>query len=167
VLAIGGLGSIAYNIVAWRTAVYGVTNQRVIGHDGLIRRRNYDTLLSSISDVKSMVSAVGRGLGYGNLTIMSTSGAAVPTRSRRCATWRPSRRRSSSRRRVPWHGQSGGRAGGRGGTGERDGCPDCPDCPDVGGVSPRRSASWRSSRDAGAITPAEFEAKKTDLLSRI
>src|SRR4051794_34442544 len=44
-----GVGWIIYNVVAWRTALYVVTNLRVFGHEGLLRRREADMLLMSIS----------------------------------------------------------------------------------------------------------------------
>ena len=73
-LLIGGIGSIAYNIVAWRTASYTVTNRRVLGRDGLLRRRSTDTMLASINDVQLDTSVLGRSLGYGDIKIMSSSG---------------------------------------------------------------------------------------------
>jgi hypothetical protein len=45
-LFFGGCGWIVYNAIAWRTAEYTVTNLRVFGHEGLLRRRSSDTLLS-------------------------------------------------------------------------------------------------------------------------
>src|SRR5262245_26292741 len=44
-LFLGGCGWFIYNIVAWRTAEYTVTSLRVLGHEGLVRRRSTDTLL--------------------------------------------------------------------------------------------------------------------------
>ena len=75
-LWLGALGWIAYNVIAWRSAEYHVTNRRVLGQEGLIRRRTTDTLLASISDVKTVVPAIGRMLGYGNIRIVTASGDA-------------------------------------------------------------------------------------------
>src|SRR6187397_2377612 len=47
-----GVGSIIYNIIAWRSAKYLVTNHRVLGDEGLLRKRSTDSLLSSIADVR-------------------------------------------------------------------------------------------------------------------
>ena len=74
-LFLGGLAWIGYNIVAWRTAEY-VTNLRVLGTDGLLRRRSTDTLLTSIADVRTVIPWLGRMLGFGHIRIMSASGAA-------------------------------------------------------------------------------------------
>ena len=75
-LFFGGVGWIVYNIVAWRTAEYSVTNLRVLGREGLIRRRSTDTLLTSVSDIRSMTPALCRMLGYGNVRIVSAAGEA-------------------------------------------------------------------------------------------
>jgi uncharacterized membrane protein YdbT with pleckstrin-like domain len=71
-----GVGSIIYNIIAWRSAKYLVTNFRVLGDEGLLRKRSTDTLLSSISDVRFRQSAIGKSLGFGDVQILSASGEA-------------------------------------------------------------------------------------------
>jgi uncharacterized membrane protein YdbT with pleckstrin-like domain len=71
-----GVAWIVVNLVAWRTAAYSVSNRRVLSSDGLIQRRTTDTLLTSITDVLTLHSAVGRALGYGSVRIVSPSGAA-------------------------------------------------------------------------------------------
>jgi hypothetical protein len=75
-LFLGGSGWIAYNIIAWRTAEYSVTNLRVLGHEGLIRRRTTDTLLTSLSDIRTSTPALGSMLGFGNIRIVSAGGVA-------------------------------------------------------------------------------------------
>ena len=76
VLVLGGLGWIVYNIVAWRTAEFAVTNMRVLREEGLAKKRSSTTLLSSLSDVKSSVSFVGGKLGYGDISLLTQSGSA-------------------------------------------------------------------------------------------
>ena len=75
-LFLGGIAWIVYNVVAWRTAEYHVTNRRVFGTDGLVRRRQTDTLLTSIADVKTVIPWLGRMLGFGHVRIVSASGEA-------------------------------------------------------------------------------------------
>jgi len=75
-LLIAGIAWIAYNIVAWRTAEFAVTNMRILREEGLIRRRNSTTLLSSLSDVRTNVGFVGGRLDYGDIVILTTSGSA-------------------------------------------------------------------------------------------
>jgi Bacterial PH domain len=75
-LFLGGCGWFVYNIVAWRTAEYSVTNLRVLGHEGLIRRRTTDTLLTSLSDIQMVTPALGSLLGFGNIRLVSSGGEA-------------------------------------------------------------------------------------------
>src|SRR5262245_44776649 len=75
-LLLAGIAWIAYNIVAWRTAEFAVTNARILREEGLVRRRNSTTLLSSLSDVKTNVGFLGGRLNYGYIVILTTSGSA-------------------------------------------------------------------------------------------
>src|SRR4051794_1170795 len=75
-LFFGGAVWIIYNVIARRTAEYSVTNVRVLGREGLIRHRETDTLLSSITDVRTVSSLFGRACGYATLRITSQSGEA-------------------------------------------------------------------------------------------
>ena len=75
-LFLGGIGWIVYNFVAWRTAEYAVTTLRVRGHEGLIKKRSTDSLLTSITDVFSRSGVIGRALGFGNIKILTASGDA-------------------------------------------------------------------------------------------
>ena len=54
VLILAAAGWIVVNVLAWRTAEYAVTTLRVRGHEGLIRKRSTDTLLSSLTDIQSI-----------------------------------------------------------------------------------------------------------------
>jgi hypothetical protein len=74
VLLIAAIGWIVFNVVAWRTAEYGVTTLRVRGHEGLVRKRSTDTLLTSITDIVSKKSMVGGMLDFGNIRVMTGSG---------------------------------------------------------------------------------------------
>jgi uncharacterized membrane protein YdbT with pleckstrin-like domain len=71
---LGGLGWIIYNVVAWRTATFTVTNRRVLGQEGLIQRRSTDVLLTSVADIRTVTSLLGRSLNYGNVRIMTAAG---------------------------------------------------------------------------------------------
>ena len=76
VLMISGVLLLVYNFFNWRSARYIVTNQRVLGTEGIARKRETDTLLMGISDVRSKQSFMGRRLGYGAIQILSASGEA-------------------------------------------------------------------------------------------
>ena len=75
-LFLAGIGWIIYNVVAWRTAEFAVTNMRVLREEGLASQRSSTTLLSSLSDVKSNVGVVGGQIGYGDIVLLTQSGGA-------------------------------------------------------------------------------------------
>jgi uncharacterized membrane protein YdbT with pleckstrin-like domain len=157
VLLVIGLVWVGYNVVAWRTSRFAVTNRRVLGRDGLLRRRSTDTLLSSISDVQSEVPFLGRTFGYGTIRILSAAG--------RSGSDRFSTIRDVEGFKQAVLEQKAGQ--------EAQGPPAAAAAPAV------RSATGTSAeatealaglarlRDAGAITNEEFEAKKAELLNRI
>ena len=53
-LYFGAIAWIIHNILAWRGSQYWVTTLRILGRDGLVRRRETDTLLSSVTDVRTL-----------------------------------------------------------------------------------------------------------------
>jgi hypothetical protein len=73
-LFLAGMGWIIYNVAVWRTAEYSVTNRRVLGHEGFMRQRSTDTLLTSVSDIRTSTSVLGRMLNSGNVRILSAAG---------------------------------------------------------------------------------------------
>jgi uncharacterized membrane protein YdbT with pleckstrin-like domain len=152
-LFLGGVGWIGYNIIAWRTAKYAVTNMRVLGHEGLLRSRNTDTLLTSVTDVRTKMSAVGKSLGYGDISIMGSSGEAGQD------TLTSIRKVDEFKRKILELKTS-------------DSAKTAATATASAGATTQASvtatlAELAKLRDSGAITPAEYEAKKADLLSRI
>ena len=75
-LLIVAIAWILYNIAEFLSAHFGVTNMRVLRYEGLIRRRSSETLLAMLTDVRLDEPAIGRALGFGNLRILTSSGAA-------------------------------------------------------------------------------------------
>ncbi len=156
-LFLGGVGWIIYNIVAWRSAKYMLTNHRVLFTEGLLRKKSAETLLASISDVRMTQGFIGRSLGFGNIQILGTSGEAgadnftsirgadalkkkmleqkIATASTPGAAAAPAARPA-----TPQSGQSDTMA---------------------------TLSSLAALRDSGAITPDEYESKKTELLGRL
>ena len=67
---------IVYNIAEFLSAHFGVTNMRVLRYEGLLRRRSSETLLPTLTDVRLDEPALGRMLGFGNVKILTASGAA-------------------------------------------------------------------------------------------
>jgi len=165
-LFLGGIAWIVYNIVAWRTAEYHVTNRRVFGTDGLLRRRQTDTLLTSIADVKTVIPWLGRILGFGHVRIVSASGEAGSDSFTNIRDVEPFKREILE--------QKSGVAA------QAERAADAPPAaapsstPTPTTPAPPSSADITATlgelarlRDAGAITAAEYEAKKTELLARL
>jgi Short C-terminal domain/Bacterial PH domain len=76
IVGIVGVLWIGLNVVEYLSAHFGVTNMRVLRYEGIVRRSSSETLLPMITDVMLEEPAVGRMLGYGNLRILTSSGAA-------------------------------------------------------------------------------------------
>ena len=169
-LLIAGIGWIAFNIVAWRTAEFAVTNVRVLREEGLVRRRNSTTLLSSLSDVKTEVGFLGGRLDYGDLVILTTSGSAGVDRFL-CITKPLAFRKAIMEQKMATDTQ-------------RAGVPGVAPAPSpmassspTSGAVPAAPASATDNaaaliqlaelRDQGLITPAEYDAKKAEVLARI
>jgi uncharacterized membrane protein YdbT with pleckstrin-like domain len=163
-LFLGGIAWIAYNIVAWRTAEYHVTNRRVFGTDGLVRRRQTDTLLSSIADVKTVIPWLGRMLGFGHIRIVSASGDAGSD------SFTNVRDVEGFKREILEQKSGVGAQAGRGadaqGAAAPPSVPTSPAPPSSADITATLGELARL-RDAGAITAAEYEAKKTELLARL
>jgi len=161
-LFFGGVGWIIYNVVAWRTAEYAVSNRRVFCQEGLVRRRSSDTLLTSLSDVRTSTSAIGRALGYGSITLMSSSGSAGEdafTTVRDVDVFKNQilvqKTTPASEPSVTSTTNGAARAPAQ--------PPQVPNSLDVTDTLERLA----KLRDAGAITPEEYNSKKTELLSRL
>ena len=163
-LFLGAIAWIVYNIVAWRTAEYHVTNRRVFGTDGLVRRRQTDTLLTSIADVKTMIPWLGRMLGFGHIRIVSASGEAGADSFTNVRDVEPFKREILEQK------------AGVGATSERaaDAQPAAAPPPSASPPPPQSATDITATlgelarlRDAGAITAEEYEAKKVELLARL
>lgn len=155
-LFLGGVAWIVYNIANWRTGLVRVTNLRVLGHEGFLRSRSTDTLLTSISDVRTRASFVGRQLHYGDIAIYSASGEAGAdkfTTIREAETLK--RRILELKTQVDRTPQTA--------------TPAAAAPAGTGGAADPVAAltSLGQLRDAGVITAEEFEAKKRELLARV
>ncbi len=169
-LVVVAIGWIAYNIVVWRTAEFVVTNLRVIREEGFVSRRSSATLLTSISDVKSRVGLLGKGLHYGDLEIFTQSGGAGVDRFRSIIEPEKFRNAILSRKMADRPGAAEqAQAAASTQAGGRSAAPTAPTA--QAASSPADLAALLSSladlRDKGAITPAEYDAKKADILARM
>ncbi len=162
-LLIAGIGSIAYNIVAWRTASYTVTNRRVLGRDGLLRRRSTDTMLASINDVQLDTSVLGRSLGYGDIKIMSSSGRVGADAFTSVEHVEAFKQHVMEAKEALATAPSTASPAPEPAAAPAPAAPMAASSTDVTATL----ASLAQLRDSGAITAEEYEAKKAELLSRI
>ena len=161
VLVVGAMGSIIYNVVAWRSAEYYITNRRVLGTEGLVHNRSTDSLLTSVSDVRVNVPFLGRTLGYGNIKILSSSGNAggdMFTSMRSVNDFKKNLMEQKA--------GSGALAEARSTTPAAAVAPAAAPAPTSADIT-KTLGDLAKLRDAGAITAEEYEGKKADLLSRI
>jgi uncharacterized membrane protein YdbT with pleckstrin-like domain len=169
ILLVGGVVWIASNIVAWRTAEFAVTNLRVLRSEGVIQKRTSETLLSAVSDVKLNVGFIGERLGYGDVKIFTQSGDAGADNF--TSITQPSLFRTTMMG-VKVEEQVARQA-------QVQAAAPAPAAPAPAAPAPAVSSAANTDdqtarlvalaelRDQGVITAEEFEAKKTEILSRI
>ena len=176
-LLVVGIGWIVYNIFTWRTAAFAVTNLRVIREEGLISHRSSATLFTSLSDVKTNVSLGGRQLGFGDVVIYSQSGDAGVDRFRtittpiqfRDAIMTQKTKAPAPAAAVPTAAVPTAPVA----MAQATPAVMAPAAPPV--VTQAQSsadaaaalASLADLHDRGAVTDAEFEAKKAEILARM
>jgi uncharacterized membrane protein YdbT with pleckstrin-like domain len=162
-LVVVAIGWIVYNVIVWRTAEFAVTNLRVVREEGFISRRSSATLLTAISDVQSSVGLLGKSLGYGDLSIFTQSGNAGADHFKTITQPEALRNAIMTRKMADVSSAPGGPIA-------------TPDALNVASSAPNSAssadaaaalASLADLRDRGAITPSEYEAKKTEILARI
>jgi uncharacterized membrane protein YdbT with pleckstrin-like domain len=153
-LATAGLGLIVIlsavgDIMRWRNEQFVITDRRVLQLQGVLSKNVLDSSLEKITDVQLEQSLLGRMFNFGNVDILTASDEGV---NRMQAIRRPiefKRAMMDSRARYD---------------GYLDRAPVAYDQPrDVRAVLEQLAAL----RDRGILSPAEFEAKKRELLSRI
>ncbi len=163
-LWLGAIAWIAYNVVAWRTAEYHVTNRRVLGQEGLIRRRSTDTLLTSIADLKTRIPALGRMLGYGDIRILTASGEAGADAFTAVSKVEAFKREVLERK---TRGDSVPAPAAAPPPQAQSAAPAAMPAPAAPADITGTLGELARLRDAGAITAEDYEAKKTELLARI
>ena len=173
-----GIAWIAYNIVVWRTAEFAVTSLRVMRYEGLLQRRTSETLLSSVSDVKLSVGLVGKALGYGDLRIFTQSGDAGADDFRTIQGATEFRNAMMNIKIAEQSGQRHSPAPAPAAAPPAAPAPvyAAPVAPAPAPVAPAHGSAEDQAarlvrlaelRDQGVISTEEFEAKKTEILSRM
>jgi hypothetical protein len=75
---LGALLNIAAHISLFFTTEFAVTNKRVIGKSGALRRRSLEIMLSKIESVRVDEPFLGRLLNYGTIIVKGSGGTAQP-----------------------------------------------------------------------------------------
>jgi uncharacterized membrane protein len=183
-----GLAWLAWAVLRWQNEEYVITTRRVIQAEGILNKKASDSSLDKINDAQIAVPFVGRLLGFGDLEVMTASETGIerfrllrdpvdfkramldakadleydlarprmPSPPLRSDGGAPSMTRTDAE-------ASPARATAAG--------PPAP--PTTGAGKPsgedvtRTLAALADLRDRGAITPEEYEAKKTELLARL
>ena len=185
-----GIGWIVWNIVAWMSANFGVSNKRVLCYEGLLRKHSSETLLSLDHRRQADRAGprwhvrlrrpddpdrVGRGgqrqfhdhQACGRLPDRAPDGTDQGAHGARAAGGSGRDRRAG----CDGHRHGDGHAGPGGVRGPGPRCRDRARGPRPGSqTSEDAAASLQRLADLharGVITDAEFEAKKAELLGRI
>lgn len=76
-LFIGGLALLFWTTLRYLNQEYVLTNRRVIQVEGVVNKRAVDSSLEKINDAVLTQSIFGRALGFGDLSILTASEAAI------------------------------------------------------------------------------------------
>ncbi len=160
---------IVYNIAEFLSAHFGVTNMRVLRYEGLLRRSSSETLLPTLTDVRLDEPALGRMLGFGNVKILTASGAAGQDNFMTVA--------KAKELRTAIQEQKASTAGGAavatavGATPAPAQAPRSATAAPAPAPAPSDTASALAALDSlktqGLITDEEFQAKRSEILGRI
>jgi uncharacterized membrane protein YdbT with pleckstrin-like domain len=169
-LFIAGIGWIVYNIVAWRTAEFAVTNMRILREEGLVSRRSSTTLLSSLSDVRTNVGFIGRRLDYGDIVLLTQSGSAGEDRFLAITKPEAFRRAVMDQKMQSMPGPAAPAAPAAPATPQTAApvAPAAPRPPATSSIDDAETLKRLADlRDSGAITSEEYQAKKSEILARM
>ena len=156
--------------VSWYSEDYLVTNRRVIKVEGIINKRSADSSLEKINDAVLEQDLLGRLLNYGDLDILTAADVAVDRY--RMLNRAPEFKRQMLNQKHDLEGEFSRPLP----SPPLRSAPAAP--PPAAPAAPARRemtadevtralAGLADLRDRGAISPEDYEAKKSDLLSRL
>jgi uncharacterized membrane protein YdbT with pleckstrin-like domain len=163
-----GLVLLAKAFIEWWSESYVVTNQKVMKVSGILRKTAAGSALEKINDITIEQSLIGRSLGYGTLSVLTAADESnlhytamrEPMEFRRAILDQKqlfeqadARAIAEAVRQAPAQPQPAAATG-----------PAGPASADEIANAIERLAEMR---DAGHITPEEYEAKKSELLGRL
>jgi uncharacterized membrane protein YdbT with pleckstrin-like domain len=159
---------ILYNVAVFFSAHFGVTNMRVLRYEGILRRRSSETLLGTLTDVKYAQSLLGRTLGFGDLQILTSSGAAGRDEFQTVSNASGLRTAIQEQKARADRPQAGGAPATQAPAGPRAAAPPTP-TPTSTAADEAANALARLDElhKQGLVTDEEFAAKRTEILARI
>jgi Bacterial PH domain/Short C-terminal domain len=162
---------ILYNIAEFLSAHFGVTNMRVLRYEGILRRRSSETLLPTLTDVRLDEPALGRMLGFGNLKILTASGAAGEDNFMTVAKAKELRTAIQEQKASSMTGGPAASAAVPGATPQPVAAtPTAPAAPASAPAASQTAAALAaldSLKTQGLITDQEYQAKRSEILGRI
>jgi uncharacterized membrane protein YdbT with pleckstrin-like domain len=169
-LAIAVIGFV-WSVIQWQTQEYVLTDHRVLHVHGVINKQSGDSSLENVTDAQINVPWLGRILGFGDLIVMTASEAGI--NNLRALTepieFKKSMMETKTERMILLNTPRSAPQAAAAPAPTPAPAPaptPAPAAPSADDVT-KTLASLATLRDSGAITPEEYEAKKTELLSRI
>ncbi len=174
-----GVAFFAYRWWHWRTDEYVITNRRLLKVEGIINKRSADSNLEKINDAVLEVNLVGRLLDYGDLDILTAAEVTVD-KYRMLNHAKTFKKEMMSAKHALEYGLEARptpplRAQPSSSTFTPPPPPTPVQPPDARSTPKADSpdeiaqslARLAALRDTGAITPADYETKKQELLGRL
>jgi uncharacterized membrane protein YdbT with pleckstrin-like domain len=147
-LALIPIGAFLRTYLDWWNEEYLVTNRRVIQAEGIINKHVIDSSLEKVNDVVLNQSVFGRMFDYGDIEILTASEGGVNKLHKIAAPVKFKTEMLNQKEAMGMDERLGGRA-------ER--------AADI----PSLIAALDALRQRGILTEAEFQQKKTELLSKM
>lgn len=190
IIVVGGLGYLAWESIRWTNREFVVTTRRVLQMEGVINKKVSDSSLEKINDAVLSQSVFGRMFDFGDLTVLTASESGIEKmRMLRSpvvykkkmldakhdyevdmerAGWAPSPpiRDGSTAAPTPGAPLEDTTATPAPAQAQAAAPPARAPRADPDEVT-RTLASLADLRDRGAISPDEYERKKTELLTRL
>jgi Bacterial PH domain/Short C-terminal domain len=155
--------------ITWYSEDYLVTNRRVLKVEGIINKRSADSSLEKINDAVLEQDLLGRMLNYGDLDILTAADVAVDRY--RMLNRAPQFKREMLNQKHDLEGEFSRPLPSpplRAAPAAPPAAPPAPARREMSADEVTRAlAGLADLRDRGAISPQEFEAKKSDLLARL
>jgi uncharacterized membrane protein YdbT with pleckstrin-like domain len=157
-VALVGLVWIGIVYFSWKAEEYIITNRRVIKTEGLLDKKTGDSSLDKINDAVLKQGLLARMLHYGDLEILTANEQAIDRYEMLAHVVDFKKAMLNAKNNL----EDGYR-------GAASAAPSAPSAARTAGTDDVTTtlAKLADLRDKGAITPAEYEKKKAELLGRL